>query len=81
MLALAGTQHGVFTRAQLIALGASTHAIKHRIERCRLFVIHRGVYGLTPHLTRHGWWMAAVLACGDGALLSHRQRGRALGAH
>lgn len=34
----------------------------------------RGVYSLIPPhlLTREGRWMAAVLACGPGAVLSHR---------
>src|SRR5207253_1834821 len=35
--------------------------------------IHLGVYAVGhPHLSGRGRWMAAVLACGDGALLSHR---------
>ncbi len=73
VLALAAAQHGVVTRAQLRDRGVSGHAIKHRIERGRLFVIFRGVYAVgTPHLTRNGRWMAAVLAGGEAALLSHR---------
>lgn len=34
--------------------------------------MHRGVYALSPVLTEEGRLMAAVLACGDGAALSHR---------
>ena len=36
--------------------------------------VHRGVYSIAPPalLTRRGRYMAAVLACGDGAVLSHR---------
>ena len=76
VLALAREQHGVVTAAQLAARGVSRAAIRHRIARRRLFEIHRGVLALgTPQLTRHGRWMAAVLACGDGALLSHRSAG------
>lgn len=35
-------------------------------------MVHRGVYAVgRRRLTRHGEWMAAVLACGEGAVLSH----------
>ncbi len=47
----------------------------HRRERAgRLVRIHHGVYALVPRrlLSREGRWLAAVLACGDGAALSHR---------
>ncbi len=38
------------------------------------FAIHRGVYAVGhPRLTLHGRWMAAVLACGADAVLSHHQ--------
>jgi very-short-patch-repair endonuclease len=66
-------QHGVITHAQLRALGYSRHAIAHRITTGRLHVIHKGVYAVgRPELTQHGHWMAAVLAGGAGAALSHR---------
>jgi very-short-patch-repair endonuclease len=69
---LARQQHWVITRAQLLVLGFSSEAIRHRIERRRLNPVLRGVYAVgRPTLTRHGRWMAAVLVCGDGALLSH----------
>jgi very-short-patch-repair endonuclease len=70
--ALARRQHGVITRMQLLALGFTDAAIRHRLARGRLRQIHRGVYavGQLP-LTQEGQWMAAVLACGDGAALSH----------
>jgi Transcriptional regulator, AbiEi antitoxin len=45
---LASRQHGVFGRAQLIALGLSAEAIDHRVRAGRLQVVHRGVYGLGP---------------------------------
>jgi very-short-patch-repair endonuclease len=65
-------QHGVISRAQLLGFGFSRHAIQHRIDRGRLVVIWPGVYRVGPMpLTREGWFMAAVLACGDGAMLSH----------
>jgi hypothetical protein len=69
---LAGNQHGVVTREQLLNLGLTTDAIRHRLARGRLHTIHRGVYAVgRPELTPHGWWMAAVLSCGPEAVLSH----------
>lgn len=69
---LAHEQYGVVARRQLIALGFTDDAIRHRIERGRLRPIWRSVYAVgRPELTRHGRWMAAVLACGTDALLSH----------
>jgi very-short-patch-repair endonuclease len=66
-------QHGVLTRAQLDALGFSRRGIEHRTRTGRLFLVSRGVYAVgRRELTPHGRWMAAVLACGDGAMLSHR---------
>ncbi|MEZ5078316.1 MAG: DUF559 domain-containing protein [Solirubrobacterales bacterium] len=70
---LARRQHGVVTRAQLVDLGLSGEAIAHRISRGRLHPLWRGVYAVgRPGVNRHGRWSAAVLACGEGALLSHR---------
>jgi hypothetical protein len=71
--ALAKHQHGVIARRQLLALGASAKWVQHRIERRRLHPIWRGTYAVgRAELTRHGRWMAAVLTCGEGALLSHQ---------
>jgi hypothetical protein len=63
----------VVTRANLLALGFSRRGIEHRVRTGRLHLISRGVYAVgRRELTPHGRWMAAVLACGDGAVLSHR---------
>src|SRR3954469_24186100 len=71
--ALADRQHGVVARRQLVALGLSARAIEHRLERGRLHLLHRGVYAVGHRvLSQRGWWMAAVLAAGPGAVLSHR---------
>jgi very-short-patch-repair endonuclease len=71
--ALVRRQHGVVTRVQLEALGFSRRGIEHRTRSGRLFLISRGVYAVgRRELTPYGRWMAAVLACGDGAVLSHR---------
>ncbi len=70
---LAGRQHGVVARRQLLALGFNSREIEHRVARRRLHPVMRGVYAVGwPRLTRERRWMAAVLACGKGALLSHR---------
>ena len=70
---LAERQHGVVARAQLLALGFSAKAIRHRIAIGRLRPVHLGVYSVgRRELSREGHWMAAVLACGDRSVLSHR---------
>jgi very-short-patch-repair endonuclease len=69
---LAAAQHGVVARRQLVALGLSRHAIDGRVRRGRLYPAGRGVYAVgRPGLTRNGAFLAAVLACGAGAVLSH----------
>jgi len=77
---LARAQHGVVTYAQLIGLGLSPAAIKHRVRRGRLHRIRPGVFALgRPDLTDRGHWMAAVLSCGAGAALSHISAGELWG--
>jgi very-short-patch-repair endonuclease len=74
LAALAANQHGVVAASQLATLGFSASAIRRMGERGWLFRIHRGVYAVGhPRLTLHGRWMAAVLACGAEAVLSHHQ--------
>jgi very-short-patch-repair endonuclease len=69
---LARRQHGVVGRAQLVALGVSEAAIDGRVKRGRLHRVHQAVYVVGyPTLTRNGRFMAAVLACGERAALSH----------
>jgi very-short-patch-repair endonuclease len=68
----AGRQHGLITTSQLLTIGVSQSAIGDRVASGRLHRIHRGVYGVgQPTLSDEGRWMAAVLACGEGAFLSH----------
>jgi very-short-patch-repair endonuclease len=70
---LARRQHGVVARRQLTALGIGGGAIKARLRLGQLHGIHRGVYSIGHRrLSAHGSWLAAVLACGEGAVLSHR---------
>jgi hypothetical protein len=62
----------VVSFAQLLGAGLTPSMIKRRVQAGRLHRIHRGVYAVgNPNLTREGHWMAAVLACGEGAVLSH----------
>jgi very-short-patch-repair endonuclease len=69
---LAERQHGVVSRGQLLELGLGKSAIGDWVKRGRLHGVHRGVYAVRyPTLTRNGHYMAAVLACGEGAALSH----------
>ena len=69
---LADRQHAVVTRRQLLGLGLTADAIKHRLANGRLHRVAREVYAVgRPGLTRRGRWMAAVLTCGPDAALSH----------
>jgi very-short-patch-repair endonuclease len=71
--ALAARQHGVVSRSQLLAAGLGRGAVDRRVAVARLHPLHRGVFAVGHRvLTKHGVWMAAVLAAGDGAALSHR---------
>ncbi|MGH2715309.1 MAG: type IV toxin-antitoxin system AbiEi family antitoxin domain-containing protein [Thermoleophilaceae bacterium] len=69
---LASRQHGVVTRRQLEALGIRGTAVTRRIATGRLQRLYRGVFAV-GHVqrTREGRWIAAVMACGPGAVLSH----------
>jgi predicted transcriptional regulator of viral defense system len=70
---LADSQHGVVAIWQLLAAGLGTDAIQYRVSIGRLHRIHRGVYAVGYRkLTRQGHRMAAVLAYGPEAVLSHR---------
>jgi very-short-patch-repair endonuclease len=70
---LARRQHGVITRAQLLEVGYTRHAISHRIARGRLHILHRGIFTVgRAEVDQLGLWMAAVLACGTTAVLSHQ---------
>jgi very-short-patch-repair endonuclease len=80
VLELAERQHGVVSRAQLHGLGMSRAAIGHRLNRGKLHRLMQGVYAVgRPEVTDRGRWMAAILACGPRALLSHRSAAALLG--
>jgi hypothetical protein len=63
----------VWWRRQLLALGLGRGAIEARVSRGWLRPVGRGVYAVGHRRrTRAAVWMAAVLAAGEGAVLSHR---------
>jgi hypothetical protein len=69
----AARQHGLITAAQLREVGLSEAAISKRAATGRLHRIHRGVYSVGyPAESQEARWMAAVLASGSAAALSHR---------
>jgi very-short-patch-repair endonuclease/predicted transcriptional regulator of viral defense system len=69
---IAARQHGVVGRRQLLAIGISDRGIAGRVSQGRLHRLYLGVYAVGhPRLTQAGRWMAAVVACGHGAVLSH----------
>jgi very-short-patch-repair endonuclease len=69
---LTALQHGHVTRQQLIELGYTRHAIRHRILTGRLHPVRPQVYAVgRPEATRAGELMAVVLSCGPSAVLSH----------
>ena len=74
---MANRQHGVVSIRQLRGpLGYSARAVTRSVEAGRLHRLHRGVYAVGyTRLTTQGKCLAAVLACGPGALLSHRSAG------
>lgn len=66
-------QYGVVAGWQLRAVGATEGQIRTRIRAGRLIPILAGVYALGhAALGQMGIWMAATLAAGPGALLSHQ---------
>jgi predicted transcriptional regulator of viral defense system len=73
---VAARQHGLIARRQLVALGFGRGAIRRWLECGRLHRVHGGVYAIGhARLTARGRWIAGVLACGEGALLSHASAG------
>jgi hypothetical protein len=70
---LAARQYGVVSRAQLYEVGFCERGIARRVANGRLNRLHRGVYSVGHTIVDgYGRWLAAVLACGPGAVLSHR---------
>jgi very-short-patch-repair endonuclease len=65
-------QEGVVTRQQATAAGLSDGYIKARLRSGRWQRLHQGVYAtFAGSVPRSTLLWAALLACGDGAVLSH----------
>jgi predicted transcriptional regulator of viral defense system/very-short-patch-repair endonuclease len=69
---IAGRQHGVVTHRQLKAVGIGGSALTRRVKNGRLHPLYRGVFAV-GHVQRttETRWIAAVMACGSCAVLSH----------
>jgi putative AbiEi antitoxin of type IV toxin-antitoxin system len=72
---LAATQMGLVTRTQLRECGIAADVIDRRVRATRLRQVHRGVYRVGPLVAPRSRELAAVLACGPHAILSHRSAG------
>jgi very-short-patch-repair endonuclease len=69
---LAGHQYGVVGRWQLVELGFGDEPIKGALASGHLHPLHRDAYAVGHRIvTKRGKWLAAVLAMGPGAFLSH----------
>jgi hypothetical protein len=73
---IARRQHGVVTRKQLLDADVSSDEIRWRLREGSLIAVHRGVYRVghrAPSIEAR--YIAAVLACGEGAVLSGEAAG------
>ena len=72
IVALAHRQHGYVTRAQLLGLGLTRHAIEYRVAITRLIPVYAGIYAV-GHVPANPIDRAAgaILTCGPKAALSH----------
>jgi very-short-patch-repair endonuclease len=74
---VAGRHHGVVSLAHLRELGVPEHVVRARRKAERWYALHRGVYAIGHQaLTARSHLIAAVYACGPGALASHRAAGQ-----
>lgn len=69
---LAAGQHGVVTRRQLLGAGLTARVVDRLVRTGGLRTVHRGVYEVGPVSPPRATLMAAVLACGPSATLSHQ---------
>jgi predicted transcriptional regulator of viral defense system len=77
---VAARQHGVISLPQLKSAGLTASAVRNRVATGKLQRLHQGVYAVgLAKPSREARYMAAVLACGPGAALSHRSAADLLG--
>ncbi|MGH2993214.1 MAG: DUF559 domain-containing protein [Solirubrobacterales bacterium] len=80
MAEVARRQYGVVARSQLLVTGVSGAAVARMTASGWLTPVHAGVYLVAgASLTQRARWIAAVLAGGDAAALSHRSAGELWG--
>jgi very-short-patch-repair endonuclease len=78
--ALAGRQHGIVKGKQVREAGLTRQGIRRRVEAGWLVPQHHGVYAVGhAALTSKSHLIAAVYACGEDALASHRAAGKLWG--
>jgi hypothetical protein len=76
----ADAQFGVLSLAQLRSVDMSNSAIRHALRAGRLHRVFRGVYALgRAPIDEKGGMFAATLACGEGAVVSHRSAAALMG--
>jgi hypothetical protein len=79
LAALAGRAHGVVTRQRLLRAGVSDTEIRKRVWKGLLITQYPGVYRVGHAApSADAGYMAAVLACGEAAVLSGRAAGHLL---
>jgi hypothetical protein len=68
---LAAEQWSVLDTTDLRRCGLSANQVAWRVANGRQFPKYRGICSVIPNLTLEGEFLAAVKACGPGAVLSH----------
>lgn len=77
---IAARQHGVVSRDQLRGVGLTESAIHQAIGAGRLYPLFRSTFAVGhPRRNRHHRLVAAVLACGEGSVISHGTAAALLG--
>jgi very-short-patch-repair endonuclease len=71
ILELAAAQHGAVARRQLLGAGVAGDMVDRRLRGSWLRPVHRGIYTVPALASPYTPAMAAVLACGDYAAVSH----------
>jgi very-short-patch-repair endonuclease len=72
----------VVSAGEMEAAGIPRGSIRKRLATGRLYLLHHAVYAVGhPEVSLHGHWRAAVLACGAGAVLSHRDGAELFGIY
>ena len=77
---IASAAHGLVTRSELLCAGVTDDEVRWRVRTGGLIRVHRGVYRVGHRAASiEATYLAAVLAAGEGALLSGRAAAHLLG--